>query len=105
MTRVDGLDHVLSVWTVVRSDDGRGFRSLFGENGWRKSKCMEIGAFGDSSVLEDDQEAGIVDPLDLKPSTDVFPLCESGLDIPRLQLFRESSKRKNACDASRELGE
>jgi len=105
MTRIDGLNNVLRVWTVIRSDNGRGLGGLFGENGRRKGKCMEISAFGDCGILEDNQEARIVDPLDLKPSTDVFPLCESGLDIPRLQLFRETGKRENACDASRELGE
>jgi len=59
----------------------------------------------DCSVLKDNQEARIIDPLDLKPSTDVFPLYKSGLDIPRLQLLREAGERKNACDAGRELGE
>jgi len=66
---------------------------------------VEISAFGDGGVLEDNQEARIIDPLDLKPSADVFPLCEGGLDIPRLQLLREAGKRKNTCDAGRELGE
>jgi len=105
MTRVDGLNHVLRVQTVIRSDYGRGVWGLFGENGWRKGKCMEISAFSDSGVLEDDQEAGIIDPLDLKPSADAFPLCESGLNVSRLQLFREAGERKDASDASRELGE
>ena len=45
MTRVDGLDHVLCVWAVIRSDGGRGFGSLFRENGWRESKRVEISAF------------------------------------------------------------
>jgi len=105
MTSVDGLNHVLRVRSVVRSDDSRRFWSLFGKNGGRKGKCMEISTFGDRGVLEDDQEAGIIDPLDLEPSPDAFPLCKSGLDIPRLELFWESGERKNACDASRELGE
>jgi hypothetical protein len=46
MTRIDGLNHVLRVRSVIRPDDGRGFRSLFGENGRRKGKCMEISTFG-----------------------------------------------------------
>lgn len=66
---------------------------------------MKISAFGDRRVLEDDQETGIIDPFDLKPSADGFPLCKRGLDIPCFQFFRESGERKNACDASRELGE
>ena len=45
MTSVDGVDHVLCVRTVVRSDDGRGFWSLFGEDSWRESKRVEISAF------------------------------------------------------------
>ena len=63
------------------------------------------GKLTDRGVLEDDQEAGIIDPLDLKPSTDVFPLRKSGLNIPRLQLFREAGERKDASDASGELSE
>lgn len=45
MTGVDGLNHVLRVRTVIRSDDGRGFWGLFGKNGWRESKRVEISAF------------------------------------------------------------
>jgi len=105
MTGVDGLNHVLSVRTIIRSDCGRGFGGLFRENGWRKGKCMKISALGDCSVLEDNQEARIVDPLDPKPSADVFPLPKSRLDIPRLQLLREAGERKNTRDASGELGE
>lgn len=105
MTGVDRLNHVLRVWTVIRPDDCRGLWGLFGENGWRKGKRMKISAFGNRSVLEDDQETGIIDPLDLKPSADVFPLNKSGLNIPRLQLLREAGERKNARNASRELGE
>jgi hypothetical protein len=105
MTGVDGLDHVLCVRTVVRSDDGRGFWSLFGEDGWRESEGVEISAFSDRGVLEDDQETGIIDPLDLKPSANTLPFCKGGLNIPRLELFREPGERKYARDASRELGE
>ena len=32
------------------------------------------GELTDCGVLEDNQEARIIDPLDLKPSADVFPL-------------------------------
>ena len=46
VTRVNGLNHVLRVGTVVRPDYGRGFGGLFGENAWRKGKCMKISAFG-----------------------------------------------------------
>jgi len=105
MTRINCLNHILRVRAVIWSDYGWGFGCLFRKNGWRKGKCMEISAFGDSGVLEDDQEAGIIDPLDLKPSTNVFPLYKGGLNISRLQLLRKAGKRKNACDASRELGE
>jgi len=99
------LNHVLRVRTIIRSDYGRGLGCLFGKNGWRKGKRMEISAFSDGGVLEDNQEARIIDPLDLKPPADVFPLYKGGLDIPRLQLLWETGKRKNTCDASRELGE
>jgi len=105
MTGIDGLNDILRVRSVIRPDYGRCFGGLFGENGWRKSECVEISAFCDCSILEDNQEARIIDPLDLKPSTNVFPLYEGRLDISRLQLLREAGKRENTGDASRELGE
>jgi len=126
MAGIDCLNHVLRVRTIIRSDYGRGLGCLFGKNGWRKGKRMEISAFSydrrrrvssmsgcpkknaeptDGGVLEDNQEARIIDPLDLKPPADVFPLYKGGLDIPRLQLLWEAGKRKNTCDASRELSE
>ena len=46
VTRVNGLNDILRVRSVVRSDYGWSFWGLFGENGWRKGKCMEISAFG-----------------------------------------------------------
>ena len=46
MTRIDGLNHILRVRTIIRSDDGRCFWSLFGENGRRKGKCVKISALG-----------------------------------------------------------
>jgi len=39
------MDDILRVWSIIGSDYGRCFRGLFRENGRRKSKCMEIGAF------------------------------------------------------------
>ena len=128
MTGVDRLNHALCVRTVIGSDHGGGFRCLFREDGWRKGKRMKIGAFcciprprpvsqisveltrvdaglTDCGVLKDDQEARIIDPLDLKSSANIFPLYESGLYIPRLQLFRKAGKRKDAGDASGELVE
>ena len=63
------------------------------------------GGLTNCRVLEDNQEARIIDPLDLKPSTNAFPLYKGGLDVPRFQLLRKASERKNACDAGRELSE
>ena len=92
MTGINSLNDVLRVRAVIRSDYGRCFGSLLGKNGWGKGKCVEISAFcyvyqdvrvrlmgkywepTDCGVLEDDQEARIIDPLDLKPSPDIFPL-------------------------------
>ena len=45
MTRVHRLNHVLCIRTVIRSDRGRGFWSLLGENGWRECERVKIGAF------------------------------------------------------------
>jgi len=45
MTRINGLNDVLRVRSIIWSDYGRCFWGLFGENGWRKSECMKISAF------------------------------------------------------------
>ena len=43
---VNGLNHVLCVRTVIRSDHGRGFWCLFREDGRREGERMKISAFG-----------------------------------------------------------
>ena len=89
-------------------EDKRVWLCLPGSKAISQVRVMLIakgGQLTDCSVLEDNQEARVIDPLDLKPSANVFPLCKSSLDISRLQLPREAGKRENACDASRELGE
>ena len=40
----------------------------------RAAPIEKDGGLTDCGVLEDNQEARIIDPLDLKPSADVFPL-------------------------------
>jgi hypothetical protein len=50
--RVDGLNHVLRVQTVVRLDDGWSFWSLFRKNGGRKGERMKIRAFGYVQCVE-----------------------------------------------------
>ena len=45
MTGINGLNDILRVRPVIRSDYSRRLGGLFGENGRRKSECMEISAF------------------------------------------------------------
>lgn len=45
MTGINGLNNVLRIRSVIRSDYGRCFGGLFGENGWRESECVKISAF------------------------------------------------------------
>jgi hypothetical protein len=45
MTRIDGLNNILCIRSVIRSDYGRCFGGLFGENGRRESECVKISAF------------------------------------------------------------
>ena len=46
MTRINGLNNILRVRSVIGSDYGRCLGGLFGENGGRKSECVKISAFG-----------------------------------------------------------
>lgn len=53
-------------------------------------------------VVEDNQGIGVIDPLDLKTTTFIFPLAEDGLDVSGLELWRETGQGKNAgCERSR----
>lgn len=59
----------------------------------------------DCSVCEHDKQTGVVNPLDLEPSTDGLPVDEGSLDVTGLEFLREPSQGQDACDACRELGE
>ncbi len=56
-------------------------------------------------VIEHNQEAGVVNPLDLEAAVDTVPLGERGLDVPGLELLREASEGEDARNAGGELGE
>ena len=66
---------------------------------------MQTLALTDASVIEDDHQTGIVNPLDPEPSHDVLPLGERRLDVLRLQLLRKASQAEDAGDGGGERGE
>jgi len=83
VTRVDSLYDGLSIGPIIGPYNGRCLCILSGKHNGRESECVKICPFGDSSILENYQEARIIDPLDLKAAINVLPLCESGLDVSR----------------------
>ena len=57
----------------------------------------------DSGIVEDDQEARIVDPLDLETTVCVLPLGEDSLDISGFEFLWEACEREDTSYAGREL--
>jgi len=100
---VNRLYDCLSVGPVVGPYDGRCFCILPREYSGREGECMEICSFGNSCILENYQEARVIDPLDLKTAIDVLPLCKSGLNVSRFQLFWKAGESQDAGNASGEL--
>ena len=71
----------------------------------KASPSVEKHVRTDGSIIKDNQEASIVNPLDLEASANGFPLGERSLDIPGLELLGEASEGENASDAGGELRE
>ena len=53
------------------------------------------------SVLEDDQEAGVVLPLYLEPTADALPVGERSLYVLGLELLCEAGEGENASHRGR----
>ena len=64
---------------------------------------LQIQPRTDGGIIKDNQEASIVNPLDLEAAADTLPLGEGGLDVPGLKLLGEASEGENASDAGGEL--
>jgi hypothetical protein len=98
--------HVTQGSTKIRG----GFASLVSEGLRRVWKNKEISRTHagrkerrtDDGITEDDEEGGIVDPLDLEAAAVVFKLGEGGLDVPRLELGWETREREDAGNAGGE---
>ena len=56
-------------------------------------------------IIKDNQEASIVNPLDLEAAVNVVPLGESGLDVPSFELLWEAGKGQDTSDTGGKLGE
>ena len=50
-------------------------------------------------IIKDNQEASIVNPLDLEAAVHAVPLGERSLDVPGLELLRKASEGEDARDA------
>jgi len=53
-------------------------------------------------IAEDDEEGGIVDPLDLEAAPLIFKFGEGSLDVSCLELGRETREREDAGNAGGE---
>lgn len=103
-SRIHVLDYDLGVRTVIRADGGS-LAIWRREERRRKGKCMEVSAFSDSRVLEDDEKTGVILPFDFEAPIVVFELCEGALDVLRLEFLWKSGQIKNAGDRGRETRE
>lgn len=105
MARVDCLNDVLSVRSIIRSYDSGCHCILFRKYSRGKSECVKICSFGDGGILENYQKTRIIDPLDLETAVDILPFGKCGLDVSGLELFGKASKSQDASDAGRKLRE
>lgn len=76
-----------------------------GENWWRESKGLEICAFGDDGILEHDEKARVVLPLDLEATALILKLGKCILNVFRLELLWETGEIEDASDGCRKTGE
>lgn len=102
---IDGLNDILRVRPIVWFHDGRLSGIGGSEDSGRKCESVKVSAFSCSSVIEYNQETGVVNPLDLETSVDIVPIGEGSLDISRFELLREARQREDACNTRRELRE
>jgi hypothetical protein len=86
------LDDALCVRTVIWLDE---CGWICCQNGRRECEGVEIGTFRYGSILEDNQQAGIVSPFNLEPSADVFPLGKGSLDVPCFELLGKAGQGQN----------
>ena len=96
-TRVYGLDDDLGIWAIVWAD-GRSNASGGGKDGRREGDGVEIRALGYRGILEDNQETGVVLPLDFKAAIHALVVGERGLDVLGLEFLGEPGEVENAGD-------
>ena len=65
----------------------------------KASPSVEEHVRTDGSIIKDNQEASIVNPLDLEAAVHAVPLGERSLDVPGLELLRKASEGEDARDA------
>ena len=65
----------------------------------KASPSVEEHVRTDGSIIKDNQEASIVNPLDLEATINGVPLGEGSLDIPGLELLGEAGEGEDAGDA------
>lgn len=71
----------------------------------KRTKIREEESLTDCGILEDDEQASVVNPLYLEPAIGILPLSECRLDVSGLELLGEPSQRQDSSDACGELRE
>lgn len=98
------MDNGLSIKAIIRTDR-HGLAAGRGESWWWESKSLEICAFSDDGILEHDEKAGVVLPLDLEATVLILKFGECILDVFRLELLWETGEIEDASDGCRKTGE
>jgi len=93
--RIDGLNDGLGVWPIVWFDSGRNTCGCGGQDGGRECNGAQICALGDSSILEYNQQASVVPPLDLEATILAVIVRKCCLNIFGLQLLGKTCKIKD----------
>ena len=59
----------------------------------------------DGGIYKDDEQTGVIYPLDLKPATGIFELRKRRLYVACLELLWKTGQREDARDGGRKLRE
>lgn len=93
--RIDGLNDGLGVWPIVWFDSGRNPCGCRGQDGGRECNGAQICALGNSSILEHNQQASVIPPLDLEATILAVIVRKCCLNIFGLQLLGKTCKIKD----------
>lgn len=93
-----GIGWFVSLYEVRKKDE----ISKTARSAPAPSDDRQNGRRTDGWIVEDDEKGGIVDPLDLEAAPLVFEFSKGSMDVPRLELGRETRQREDAGNAGGE---